>query len=162
MKSLKRAITLAIVCVVTGFVLSEANAQKGEKTLGIAGGFASYNKGGYTDIYFQYTFANHFRIAPEVGYIFHSGGRTGFEFSLDMHFPFRIGRGLVVYPLAGFSLNNWNYSESEISSTKAGLDVGAGLDVYLTSNFKLSLQGKYSLMKNTDGGFINLGFGYVF
>ncbi len=138
-----------------------AQAQVGEKTLGIAGGYASYNNGGYADIYFQYTLANHVRIAPEIGYIFRNEGKSGFEFSADVQFPFRLARSFNVYPLVGFTLNNWEYS-GDGHATRAGADFGAGFDIYLMSNFKLSLQGKYSLMNDTSGGFFNFGFGYVF
>lgn len=138
-----------------------ADAQKGEKVLGIAGGYASYNDGGYADIYFQYTFADHFRIAPEIGYVFRNEGATGFEMSVDMHFPFRIVRGFGVYPLAGVTFNNWSY-KGDGHASRAGFDIGAGFDLYLTRNLKLNLQGKYSMMNDTGGAFFNLGIGYVF
>lgn len=147
------AIALAMPTVVS--------AQTGEKTLGIAGGYASYNDGGYSDIYFQYTFAPHFRIAPEIGYVFRNEGKTGFEISADMHFPFRIAKAFNVYPLAGLTFNNWSYRHDGHAS-RAGLDFGAGFDIYLTSNLKLNLQGKYSVMNDTSGAFFNMGIGYVF
>lgn len=142
-------------------VSQPAMAQRGEKTIGLAGGFATYNSGGYADLYFQYSFANHFRIAPEIGYIFRNEGKTGFEISADMHFPFRLAKGFAIYPLVGFTFNNWSYEHHD-SRSRAGVDFGAGFDIYLTSNLKLSLQGKYSAMNDTGGGFFNMGIGYVF
>ncbi len=55
-----RKITVMIVAI-AGVLASAfpAYAQKGEKTLGIAYGFASYNTSGYVDVYFQYSFAEH-------------------------------------------------------------------------------------------------------
>ena len=93
-----RKITVMIVAI-AGVLASAfpAYAQKGEKTLGIAGGFASYNTSGYVDVYFQYSFAEHVRIAPEVGYIFRNDGKSGFAASVDMHFPFRVARGFKLY-----------------------------------------------------------------
>lgn len=161
---MKTKLSLLVVGLVMAFGLfcpSEANAQRGEKTLGLAGGFATYNDGGYADIYFQYSFANHFRIAPEIGYIFRNDGISGFEMSVDMHFPFRIARGFGIYPLVGFTFNNWDYYDDGHAS-RAGADFGAGFDIYLTSNLKLNLQGKYSVMNDTSGGFFNMGIGYVF
>lgn len=153
---------LAAILLMLGLALpTEANAKGGEKTLGIAGGFATYNDGGYTDIYFQYSFADHLRIAPELGYVFRNEGKSAFEMSVDMHFPFRVARGFAVYPLVGFTFNNWSYGEDHHAS-RAGVDFGAGFDIYLTSNLKLNLQGKYSAMNDTGGGFINMGIGYVF
>lgn len=138
-----------------------ANAQKGEKTVGFAAGFASYNGGGYADLYFQYTFAPHLRIAPELGYIFRNEGKSGFECSVDMQFPFRMARGFNLYPLAGITLNNWSPVGHE-HITRGGFDLGGGMDLYLTSNLKLNIQAKYSMMNDTSGCFVNLGIGYVF
>lgn len=140
---------------------NNACAQKGEKTLGVSGGYATYNDGGYANVYFQYSFANHFRIAPEIGYVFRNDGKSAFEFSVDMHFPFKIARGFGVYPLVGFTFNNWEYQGAGHAS-RAGADFGAGFDIYLTSYLKMSIQGKYSLMNDTGGGFFGFGMGYVF
>ena len=148
---------------------STASAKGNEMTLGLAGGVATHNSGGYADIYFQYTIAPHVRIAPEVGYIFRNGHHdcrhhdcnSGFEFSVDMHFPFRLAKGFNIYPLTGVTLNSWDREHTD-NLTRVGADFGAGFDIYLTSTFKLSLQGKYSLMDDCSGGFFNVGFGYVF
>ena len=101
--------SLGIIIVSIGSVLipERATAQTREKVIGIAGGFASYNSGGYTNLFFQYTFAPHIRIAPEIGYVFRNENKTGFEISADMHFPFQIARGFGIYPLVGFTFNNW-------------------------------------------------------
>jgi opacity protein-like surface antigen len=159
--SVKR--TLLAFCIALGACTfpSVANAQTGEKTLGFAGGYSSYNNGGYANLYFQYTFAPHLRIAPEIGYMFRNEGKSGFECSVDMQFPFRLARGFNIYPLAGVTLNNWTY-EHDGHATRAGFDFGAGFDIYLTSQLKLTLQGKYSLMNDTGGCFLDMGIGYVF
>lgn len=140
---------------------SAASAQKGEMTLGIAGGYATYNNGGYANIYFQYSFAKHVRIAPEIGYMFRNEGKSGLEVSVDMQFPFRLANRFSIYPLAGVTLNNWNY-RGDGHATRFGADFGAGFDINLTSHLKLTLQGKYSLMNDTSGGFFDMGIGYVF
>lgn len=136
-------------------------AQRGEKVVGIAGGYATHNDGGYANVYFQYGFADHVRIAPEVGYVFRNDGKSAFEASVDMHFPFRLARGFNIYPLAGVTFNSWN-KEHHDTLNRAGFDFGAGFDIYLTSYLKLTLQGKYSLMNDTSGGFFDMGIGYVF
>lgn len=159
--SIKR-FTLVAAILAGGLFCTGANAQKkGEMTLGIAGGYASHNDGGYMDLYFQYTVAPHIRIAPEIGYVFRNEGKSAFEFSTDLQMPFRLARGFNIYPLVGFTLNNWDYQGGG-NMTRVGGDFGVGFDVYLTSNLKLNLQGKYSLMNDCSGGFFNFGFGYVF
>lgn len=136
-------------------------AAKGEKTLGVAGGYASYNNGGQANVYFQYSFSSHVRLAPEIGYVFRNEHKSAFECSVDVHFPFRLARGFNVYPLTGLTLNNWTYEHGK-HLTRGGFDFGAGFDLYMTSSLKLNLQGKYSLMNDTSGCFLQMGIGYVF
>ena len=134
---------------------------RGEMTLGVMGGFATHNSGGYMDLYFQYTIAPHFRLAPDIGYAFRNDGKSAFLLDVDMHFPFRIAKGIMIYPLAGFTFNSWDYP-GDHTLNRAGGNIGGGFDFYLTRNLKLSLQGKYSIMNDTSGGFFGLGIGYVF
>lgn len=154
-------LVLAIVAAIGTLMPAKAQAQRGEMTLGLMGGFATYNNGGFTDVYFQYTFADHFRIAPDLGYVFRNDHKSAFVLDVDMHFPFRVAKGFAIYPLAGFTFNNWSYKHGD-SASRAGANFGAGFDLYLTSYLKLTLQGKYSLMNDTSGGFFGLGIGYVF
>lgn len=163
MKRTLHILLVSIAALIAPFLTAgTASAQTGEKTLGLAGGFATYNNGGYANVYFQYSFAKHIRIAPEIGYIFRNEGKSGFEFSVDMHFPFRLAKAFSIYPLVGFTFNNWSYEGHDHSRSRAGVDFGGGFDIYLTSNLKLSLQGKYSAMNDTGGGFFDMGIGYVF
>lgn len=140
---------------------STARAQRGEKTLGVMGGYAGYNNSGLAGVYFQYGITDHVRVAPEIGCAFRNNGKSGFFISADMQFPFRIVRGFSLYPLAGVTMNSWSKVGSN-TLNRAGLDFGGGAELYLTSSLKISLEGKYSLMKSTSGAFVNLGLGYVF
>lgn len=161
MKILFKSLTIGLFALATFIMPQTAMAQKGEKTLGVAGGLATYNNGGYANIYFQYSFLDHVRIAPEIGYVFRNEGKSAFEMSVDMQFPFRLAKGFGVYPLAGVTFNNWSYRGGGHAS-RVGVDFGGGFDINLTSNLKLSLQGKYSMMNDTGGGFFDMGIGYVF
>lgn len=159
-----RTLLLCAVALVASYACVPAFASslyKGEKTLGVSGGFASYNKSAYTNVFFQYTFVPHVRIAPEIGYVIRNNDVSGFEVSCDMHFPFRLARGFNMYPLAGLTFNTWNNRVGD-NYNRLGGDFGLGLELYITGSLKLSLQGKYSLMKNTSGAFAGLSLGYVF
>lgn len=160
MKRIK-LLAVAVIALIGALAPASAQAQRGEKTLGVMGGFATYNDGGFTDVYFQYSFANHFRLAPDLGYVFRNDGKSAFVLDVDLHFPFRIVKGFGVYPLVGFTFNNWSYKHGD-NASRAGANFGAGFDIYLTSYLKLSLQGKYSLMNDTSGAFFGMGIGYVF
>lgn len=157
-----KSTVLAIATIAISLLCSlEATAHAGEKTLGVAGGFASFNKAGQANVYFQYSFTPHIRLAPEIGYVFRNKGKSAFECSVDLHFPFRVARGIKLYPLTGLTVNNWDIKYNERFS-RCGVDLGGGMDLYLTSSLKFSVQGKYSFMRNTKGCFLQLGLGYVF
>lgn len=152
---------LMVGVIATGLVPMRANAQKGEKTLGIMAGYAGHNDGGYTDVYFQYSFAEHLRISGDLGYVFRNENKSAFLLDVDMHFPFKVYKGIAVYPLGGFTFNNWSYKHGD-STGRVGLNVGGGVDFYITSYLKLTAQAKYSLMNDTSGVFAGIGIGYVF
>lgn len=161
MKKITSILIAAVAAFAAVMTPATASAQRGEKALGVMGGYATYNDGGYMNLYFQYSFANHFRIAPEIGYVFRNDCASAFIMSVDMHFPFRLAKAFSVYPLVGLTFNNWSYCDDS-NQARVGGDFGAGFDFYLTSYLKLTLQGKYSLMNDTSGGFIGMGIGYVF
>lgn len=141
----------------TGFAYS----QKGEKSLGLMAGFAGYNTSGYVDVNFQYSSSNHFRLAPDIGFVFKNNDKTGFLIDIDTQYPFKISKGINIYPLAGLAFNNWSYDGGG-NETGVGLNLGGGLDFYLTSRLKLQLQAKYSLATHGGGVYAGLGVGYTF
>lgn len=163
--TMNRHISLPLISFITGLfcILSPIEAQAGskEKTLGLAGGYASYNNSGFTNIYFHYSFSRHVRIAPEIGYVFRHDDKTAIEYSVDVHFPFRLTRGLNIYPLAGLTANTWS-SAGKAKRTRGGFDFGAGFDLYMTSSLKFTIQGKYSLINDFNGVFAEIGIGYIF
>ena len=138
-----------------------ALAQGGAKSIGMNVGYASYNKGAYVDFNFQYSFAKHLRISPSIGHAFRNDHVSGFLMNADLHFPFTIAKGADVYPLVGLALQNWEYGDN-YNTTRGGVNFGTGFDFYLTNNFKMTLQGKYTAADDTGGAFLGMGFGYVF
>lgn len=151
--------SLAIISLGTGLASARSNQAM---TLGVAGGHASYNDGGRANIFLQVPMAPHVRLAPEMGYVFRNEGKSAFTAAIDVHFPFALANSVAIYPLTGVTLNSWNFRHSDDSVTRAGFDFGAGLDFALDRNLKLSIQGKYSMMNDTGGSFIDLGIGYNF
>lgn len=159
-KSCIKWIVAAVCAVGMMFAAQPALAQRGEKALGLKGGFSTKNDGGVAAVYFHYTLHKHIRLAPEIGYMFRNNGMSGFECCVDVHFPFRMARGFNIYPLMGVTLNNWDWQSD--SATRFGFDIGGGVDIYMTTNLKLTLQGKYSMMNDFGGGFFDAGIAYVF
>lgn len=138
---------------------------KGEKSLGLLGGWASYNSGGYVGVEFQWEFANHFRLNPEIGYVFENNDKSGIFINADMQFPFRMAKGFGIYPLVGATFNNWALTRPDggkDQSSRFGANFGLGFDLYFTSYLKISAEGKYSLMNNTSGFFVGASVAYIF
>ncbi|MDE6576837.1 MAG: hypothetical protein K2K58_01525 [Muribaculaceae bacterium] len=152
---------MGLICTIVAVSPFDLEASSHEKTLGIGGGVATYNQSGYGKLYFQYSFIPIVRISPEIGYVFPHKDFSGFEASVDVHFPFRIAKGLKFYPLVGLTCDNWRHKEGD-NFSRAGFNFGGGFDLYFTQSLKLSLQGKYSAVKDCGGGFFDLGIGYVF
>lgn len=153
---------IALVAVFSPLSASAANdADKGEMALGVMGGVATYNVGGYADVYFHYTFAKHFRIAPDVAYVFGNKGRSALAINADMQFPFKVVKGFQVYPLVGLAFNSWDYA-NDGTKNRVGANIGAGFDIYITSYLKLNVMGKFSWMQDTSGGFFGIGMAYLF
>lgn len=159
---LRQAAILAALTLTSVFTpKASADSVRGEKTLGLMGGYATYNHSGFANVYFQYSFSRHVRIAPEVGIVFSNDDRSALTISGDVHFPFRIVSGFQVYPLVGLTFNTWNYTHDN-TRLRIGGDFGVGFDLYMTQHLKINLQGKYSLMNDTSGAYFGLGIGYVF
>ena len=84
-----RYVVAAVVGLAAIFSVNEANAfGKGEMSVGLTGGFASYNESGYVSMNYQWECADHVRIAPEIGYIMGNDHKSGFMINGDVHFPF--------------------------------------------------------------------------
>lgn len=152
---------IAIVLIAGIFGSLTASAQRGEKSLALNGGYTGVNESGYATVSFNYTFADHFRLAPDIGYVFRNKGESAFLLDVDMHFPFRLAKGVGIYPLAGLTFNNWSFRHGG-NASRVGGNFGGGLDFYMTSNLKLNLQCKYTLVNDMSGVYVGMGIGYVF
>ncbi len=153
--------TLALAALGVSAMTLTPTASARDMALGLWGGYASHNDGAYVLASFQIDMARHVRLSPEVGYAFRNDGKSALLINADVQFPFRVARGLNLYPLAGLTFNSWSYSHAD-TSNKVGADLGGGLEVLLTDNLKLSLQAKYSLMPDTSGAFVGAGIHFVF
>ncbi len=170
MKHFKSIILLLLLVTIPASVF----AEKGEKTFGVKTGYISRNESILAGIYFQYTFNEHFRIAPDAEIAFRHKDRDAIMIDLDCHFPFAFTDGgkVSLYPLAGINFSSWNRhlppAISEIDkdvttrSRYFGLNCGAGIDLKCSPTLKLSFEARYSLVKANSNAQISLGIGYTF
>ncbi len=169
--------TIKLLTLVIGIMLLasgiEASAQKNEKTLGVRTGYVSRNKSAIAGIYFQYSFSDHFRLAPDAQCVFRNNDKDAFMFDIDAHFPFRFTdtKRLALYPIAGINYSSWNEHtqnnapEDEDVSTRTarfGLNAGAGFELKASPTLKISIEARYSFVKANSTVLISAGIGYIF
>ena len=130
-------------------------------TVGLGAGYVSRNNGAYADVYFQYLFMRYLRAQADVGYSFRSKDKAAFLVNVDLQVPMKMTRGLNFFPLVGFSYQNWNL-DGDVNHSRAGLNMGGGIELNFTPQLKVSIQGKYTLMKDYGSAFVGAGIGYKF
>lgn len=169
-KRIRRAAVSALF-VIAVLLPASVCAQRGEKSVGVLGGYTTANHSGVAGLYFQYRFSEHFRLSPDVEYIFRNNDVDGFVVDMNAHVPFDFaGRRVSLYPLAGINYTTWSRhfptSEDGIEASERkkrfGLNVGAGVELRVTSSLRIFGEGKYSWVKNFEAGVFNVGIGYVF
>ncbi len=171
-KTITRLIVAATLAIASSLP-SQAQIVKGEKSLGPKIGYASKNKSAVAGLVFQYSFSDHFRISPELGYIFRNNDMDAFTFDINAHVPFGFtGEKVAFYPLAGMNYSSWSRhfrtqgleSSDDVSTRTArfGFNLGAGFDLRCSESLKLSIEAKYILMKRYSTAVITAGIAYVF
>lgn len=165
-----KAILIIFMSVAT---VSAYATVHGEKTVGLRAGYSTNSSNPAAGIYFQYAFSRHFRIAPNVDYLFRNKGVDGFHFNINAHFPIGLKSSRFdVYPLIGLgavsmSAHNQNndsgsYDDVTTRSTKFGLNIGGGAEFMATSALKLFVEGKFNWIEDFNSGVFCIGIGYVF
>lgn len=169
---LKRFASFVFLAVIAFGALA---ATKGEKSLGLRLGYHTANKAPAAGIWFQYSFSHHFRLAPNVEYVFRHNGVDGYHFNLDAHFPIGVSRRFDIYPIAGvgfvamYDHNDYqaetyedNGDDVSTRTTRFALNFGAGVEYYCTRSLKLFAEGKFNWVKDFNSGVFAVGIGYVF
>lgn len=160
--------------LIAALIPADANAAAGEKTFGVKTGYVSRNTSALAGLFFQYSFSDHFRIAPDAEVVFRHKDRDAFIVDLDCQFPFKFAQDgkTSLYPIAGLNYSSWNRHMTKVEedqtkdvssrSGKFGLNLGAGFDLKCSSTLKLSLEARYSLVKSNSSVQISAGIGYIF
>ena len=158
MKKRIAIILIALCSIIPSF------AQKGEKTLGIMGGYNTETKSALAGIYFQYRFTKYFRLSPDIEFLFKKNGLSSFQFNGNAHFPIKLDSKLNFYPLVGISYQDWRRSEDgeTFSFNRFGANAGAGFEFYATPTLKITVEGKYSWIKTYPNAGFTARIGYIF
>lgn len=166
---LTAVIALAAACGLT----AQAQMVKGEKSVGPKLGYATKNQSAVTGLVFQYAFSSHFRLSPELSYVFRHKDMDAFVFDIDAQVPFGFtGEKVAFYPLAGLNYTSWSrhYKKEDMMelddvstrTARFGVNLGAGFDLRCSETLKLTLEAKYSLVKGFTNLSVTAGISYVF
>ncbi|MBD5229607.1 MAG: porin family protein [Bacteroidales bacterium] len=167
-------ILLSVACM--ALVGGVAGAR--ENAMGVRVGYNTRNSSPTAGLWFQHEFAPHFRLAPNVDYIFRHDNSDALSINCNGQFPFHFGQynAFVFYPLAGINYTSWNYHHSDdpadsssdgdgdvtSRNNRFGFNAGAGLEYRVTPTLKLALEAKGTLVKSYSSATISVSIGYVF
>lgn len=165
-------INLRSVCIMFMLMFCLVSVA-GEKNVGLRAGYVTKNNAPSAGLFFKYSFVERFRVAATFDYYFRHNNTDAYSINLNAEMPFKIIPGkLNVYPLLGVGMTSWNvknalvearsYDDSTTRTTRMGVNVGVGVDFYVTSSLKLGLECKYGWVKNYAAEITSLSIGYVF
>lgn len=166
-------ISLRHIGVVIMLLILGLSAMAGEKSVGLRAGFVTKNNCPAAGLFFKYSFTERFRLASTFDYYFRHNNTDAYSININAEMPFKlIPERLSLYPLVGMGMTSWNvkdavtkaktFSDSTTRTTRMGINVGVGLDFYVTSSLKLGLECKYGWVKNYAAEITSLSIGYVF
>lgn len=163
-----------ILALATFAAMSAVPAYGADKTFGLRAGYNTRNESALAGLFFQYGFSEHFRLSPNVDYIFQHDDVDALSINCNVHMPFKLTQSAKtrIYPLAGLNYTSWNYHHTEQSErenddvttrrNRFGLNVGAGFEIRATSSLKISVEAKATLIKSYSSATISAAIGYIF
>ena len=173
MKILRAAavrLSVLVVLISCMCAVAEAQSARGEKSFGIKTGYMSRNVSGLAGLVFQYSFSEHVRIAPQVGAVARHRATDALLIDVDMHFPFALGKSRVAcYPLVGLAINSLSkkgfvedeqYVTSHINNL--GCNAGVGFEYRCKPSLKLSVEGRYTIIRHNPNVQVTAGIAFVF
>lgn len=115
---------------------------------------------------FDYYLTNAFRLTPNATVWFKKDNLSSWDINFDVNYIIPLAQRWKVYPIAGLTLSSWKrHSVGDIESdtkTKFGVNLGAGIEYDITSNWFLNFEFKYRIISDYDQAAMGVGFGYRF
>jgi opacity protein-like surface antigen len=150
----------------------KAAASNHEKTFGVKTGYVSRNQSALAGLFFQYSFTEHFRIAPEASIAFRNNNRDGILFDVNCHIPLAQSGIAQIYPLAGLNYSSWSKHTTPVDkiagkdvtsrTSRFGLNLGGGMGLKLSSTLTVKVEAGYTLLKSNNAFRATIGIGYNF
>lgn len=169
-----------MLCTIVPAMQSEGLIGRGSKTFGLHTGYVTLNHSVTAGMEMTYAFSRKFVLAPSFDYVFRNENLDGLLVNIDYQGPWQLdssGRWYL-YHIAGLNYASWSEhapkaaengrtdaaADDDVTSryNRFGLDVGAGIEWYVTPSMRLSAQGKFNWLKNHNTGIFSIGIGYSF
>lgn len=170
--ALRSLAAMACLLLIPTLFAPEASAGgRGEKSFGPRIGYVSRNDAVAGGLVFQYSFSHKLRIAPEIDIVFRNKDMDAIGVGCNVQFPLNLGsERLTLYPFVGPEYMSWNLhdideqEEKDVTThmNRLGANIGAGFELRCTSSLKLSIEGRYTVMKNYSTGAVFAGIAFVF
>jgi opacity protein-like surface antigen len=147
---------LMVVCAMMFSVASFAQVGKSTASVHFDYMIDSPNNVGIGANY-GYEFAQNVRGVAEFNYFFAKDGVSAWNGNVNVEYLFHLANSSVtIYPLAGLNVLGWS---GDASDSKMGLNIGAGVEVPLTSS--VTFKAEYNYKTQYDGK-STLSVGLVF
>lgn len=148
------------------------NNYKSEKTVGLTAGYHSCNRSAIAGVEFTYRFSKHFRIAPEVLYVFRNNNKDALCLNINADVPFPLSERWEVYPFAGITYSSWtrHRANRQLSddpdvgdrTSRLGINAGAGANLNIASSLRLGVSACYTAVREYNGVEILASIAYRF
>lgn len=164
---MKKIFKNALALVAVALMACTVNAQeKGEMRIG-----AQMNYGLHSDyknpglgVRYQYCITDHFRIEPSANFFFKKDNMTMWDLNFNLHYVFQLAPKFNIYPLGGLTLlgADYDFHDYSDSDTQFGINLGGGVEYWLTHNFGFNGEVKYQFVDGWDRPVISAGVMYKF
>ena len=146
--------------LVAVFAMSTAAfAQKGVTAFGVQGVYDDWNGQFGIGVKLQHNFADQFRSEIGTDLFFKKYDISMVDVNANFHYVVPVASQFNVYPLVGANIAFFNHD----ILTRIGLNLGGGLEYYITDTVKLVGEAKYIVSDNGFSRFgANFGFAFMF
>lgn len=113
----------------------------------------------------RYNIDNHFRPEFTANFYPKSDNKvSAWDVNMNLHYLFHITNRFKVYPLGGMTIVGADYDGpgASVSSTKAGLNLGGGVQLNIAPNLHFNTETYYQFVSDIDRGVMDVSLVYVF
>ena len=174
---LTSALILTLIAIIFSAAPVDARSPyKGQKSIGLYGGYSTHTESAVAGLYYQYRFTRALRIAPSVDYVFRSKNQDSYNFDFNVHFPIRLDAAdnANFYPIAGLGYsaiyhrcNDSNLTVDDATDSshrydRVGINLGGGFEYFVNSTLRVAVEGKWRLREDYSTGLFTVAIGYRF